>query len=235
MKKTPILVAILLILISITIQSNAKETLQTHSIAEIVVDNEGDGDYQTISAAIQQANNGDIIKIYSGTFKENIIVDKKIILLGCSTEYKTGFDTGKPILDGQQKGDVITLNSDACTLLNLAIVNGVIDTPAANGISIPGTSDHVIKNNTIQNNFIGIDLGSDTSFFSPELFKKYPEHCIIANNTINYNIFGIHLSYPKNHEIINNTLTDTGFSMIGPADLIKTNRFENNTVNQKPI
>jgi len=158
MKKTPILVAILLILISITIQSNAKETLQTHSIAEIVVDNEGDGDYQTISAAIQQANNGDIIKIYSGTYKENIIVDKKIILLGCSTEYKTGFDTGKPILDGQQKGDVITLNSDACTLLNLAIVNGVIDTPAANGISIPGTSDHVIKNNTIQNNFIGVDL-----------------------------------------------------------------------------
>jgi parallel beta-helix repeat protein len=66
----------------------------------IIVDNEGDGDFTSIQEAIDTANLGDTIEVYSGIYYENIIVDKEVSLIGIPLEYQNGMDTGTPTIHG---------------------------------------------------------------------------------------------------------------------------------------
>jgi len=56
---------------------NIKQTSESNFKTKIMfaetlfVDNEGDGDYDSIQAAINAASSGDIIKVYSGKYNEN--------------------------------------------------------------------------------------------------------------------------------------------------------------------
>lgn len=235
MKKLTLLITITLLLTTISIQTTANNNINTKTIAVIIVDDEGDGNYQNITTAIQHANNGDIIKIYSGTYNENIILDKKIQLKGYPYEYKNGNDTGKPVINGQQKGDIIKIKADNCRITNLKIINGGTHNPNGVGINIYGTDNHIIYNNTIKGNEVGIALVADNTKHLLPFRKNYPSNCVIAYNQIEYNIFGIHLLNPKKHEIINNNLTNSGFTIVGTPEQILTNTFENNTVNNKPV
>lgn len=48
----------------------------------IIVDDEGDGDYTSIKEAVNNANPGDTIEVYSGTYYEhNITIEKEEITL----------------------------------------------------------------------------------------------------------------------------------------------------------
>lgn len=64
---------------------------------------------ESIQAAVDKANSGDIIKVKSGTYEESIDVNKQLVL--------RGIDTGKgaPIIDSA------IINADGCELIGFEI------------------------------------------------------------------------------------------------------------------
>ena len=211
-----------------------KETPIEASNAILKVDNDGDGDYKCIQNAINNANNGDTIEIYSGTYKERIKIKKQIQLIGISNELETGTDTRKPIIDGENKGNVIEIYEDNCTVSGLKIINAGYLKNEGEGLKIISSDNHIIINNTFKNNFIGLMFEQNIkSRFLGQ--NNFPKNCTIANNIFEYNVFGFYCINPQNHKICNNSFKNSGPCLIGSAEKILSNKYENNTVNNRPI
>jgi nitrous oxidase accessory protein NosD len=70
----------------------------------IYVDDDGGADYTTIQEAIDAANSGDQVFVYSGTYTEQIVVDKAIDLIGESANLVT--------IDGGGSGDTVQVTAD---------------------------------------------------------------------------------------------------------------------------
>ena len=106
----------------------------------IIVDNEGDGDAKTINDGIKMANNSDTILVYSGKYKENVVLNKSLTIIGKDTEYgERGQDTGKPIIDGDGTGNTVLVQS-VCCCKNCFTISGFNITNSPN------------KNNAVDNN-----------------------------------------------------------------------------------
>ena len=58
-------------------------------------------EYASIQAAISNANPKDVIEVHSGTYYENVIIDKPITLRGVDT------GRGRPIVDGNGVGRLL--------------------------------------------------------------------------------------------------------------------------------
>ena len=96
--------------------------------------------YPNIQGAINDADPGNQINIDSGTYYENINVDKEnLILNGVDT------GTGKPVIDGGGNGNTINLSAKGITLAGFSVINA--------GSGWPGAGINVISNNNnIENN-----------------------------------------------------------------------------------
>ena len=72
-------------------------------------------DYPTIQAAIENATDGDTIRIWNGTYYENIVVNKSVSLIGNSTH--------GTVIDGSGSGDVVVLAKDGASISGVTIRN----------------------------------------------------------------------------------------------------------------
>jgi PKD repeat protein len=108
----------------------------------IYVDDDGGFDYENIQQAIDNAKIGDTIYVYNGTYYENVIIDKEIILNG---EDKTNTFINNT-------NSVIQIISDNVFISGFTITNGLI------GLKIENSSKCSIKSNTIINNNIGVNI-----------------------------------------------------------------------------
>ena len=178
-------------------QNICDNTVNTLSIDTLYVDNEGDGNYKTIQAAIDAANESDTIIVYSGTYVENVIVDKRVNLIGNNTELGAGNDTGKPIVDGNNTGDVIDLAADKIYLSGFKITNSAgleLDTGSYKGIRIRTDFNTITGNEITKNNCHGIgSVGSNNT---------------ITNNIISHNKV---CGYAQFRKSINNTIVGNTF------------------------
>jgi len=103
-------------------------------------------DYSTIQEAINSANNGDTVYVRSGTYFENVALNKAVSLLGEDGE--------TTIVDGNGTGNVITITAGEVVLSQFTVQNSAL---TAQGIWI--SSDHnLLVNNTIRDNYDGIYL-----------------------------------------------------------------------------
>lgn len=119
--------------------------------------------FTTIVAAMQAVKQGDTVYVYEGHYKEqNLIIDKSIYLKGIN----------KPILDGENKYEVISIKANKVTVDGFIIkhsgVSSIVDYA---GIKIYDGRDVVIKNNIIEDAFFGI-------------YTQYGINCTIENNTL---------------------------------------------------
>ena len=166
----------------------------------LYVGGNGPGNYTTIQDAINNASNGDTIYVFTGTYYENIQINKTLNLIG---EDKT-----TTIIDGNRQGCTITLASENTHIQNFTIHGGGFDTDDfANffraGIRITGSNNTIynnifrknglglsgvrVTNLTIQNNaFIedGVGFTAYENDGRPDLKIKYFHHTI-KNNTVN--------------------------------------------------
>jgi parallel beta-helix repeat protein len=164
----------------------------------ITVDNEGDGDYTTIQAAINSASNGDTIEVYSGVYPENVILNVEgIALIGINMELGTGTDTGYPVIDGGGSDDVLTIQRDDGVIFEDAVVSYFMITGTGTtsdaGIRIYLARDIEISYNEIYECNIGMFIDSvDT--------------CEIKFNTIEDNRWGITMVNCDHNQIIENII-----------------------------
>lgn len=88
------------------------------------------GPSESIQTAIDAAGTGDIIEVHSGTYYENVNVDKPIILFGVDT------GGGKPVVDAGGKGSAISLSASGSVLEGFVITNSGNDMDMSAGIRV---------------------------------------------------------------------------------------------------
>jgi parallel beta-helix repeat protein len=156
----------------------------------LYVGGSGAGNYTTIPSAIDDANSGDTVFVYSGTYFENVIVDKSIVLVG--------EDRNSTIIDGLNKGSVIYVKVESVLIENFTIRNGT------NGVkSDPYKTS--ISHNIIINNDKGIE-------------SSYSENVNIIGNIISKNNYGITFyrtkdSIIKGNHILSNKIIGILFNL----------------------
>jgi len=165
--------------------------------------------YTNIQAAINEANSGYTVFVYSGTYNESIVIDKSIELVGQ--------DKDITIIDGGGEDYVLKLDADNIKITGFTLQNSGDIFPNA-GINV-GTRGNIITGNNLINNYYGIVLLYPTS-----------NNTISKNFISNNNQCGIYFSGAK-HNILKDNFVDTQpFNGFGLYDFSDYNIIKNNTM-----
>jgi hypothetical protein len=121
----------------------------------------GVGNYSSIQEAIDDAESGDHIHIYQGTYLENILIDKELALFGDE----------ETIIDGKHLSDTVYIRADNVALVGVRVVNSG---GSGAGIVIEG-NNVMVRRCVVTDNFYGIY----TSF----------DHGLFTRNTIYNNVY----------------------------------------------
>lgn len=119
--------------------------------------------FTNIKKALSVAQSGDTVIVNAGVYKEgNIIIDKPLHFIG--KDY--------PILDGENKHEIISIKSDNVSVSGFRIQNsGRTAMSDPGGIKVYDAKNVTIEKNILTNNYFGIYL-------------QYAANCIIKNNVI---------------------------------------------------
>ena len=225
MRNTVIMLIVGLIFISVFTVFLPVE-IGTASGNTIYVDDLGGADYTTIQDAINAANESDTIYVYSGTYNENIVVNKSLTLSGGGSGSTTingeGDHTLKVTSDNVTISGFKIKNTDgssyACIQLYYVIncqINDIIAQYGGNTLYLVGSNTNTIEDNTIESGNIGI-------FFSNS------DGNIITNNYIqNNNAYGISLSSNSASNIIYKN--DFSNNLLGNARDLSSNIWSHNS------
>lgn len=172
---------------------------------------------QNLNEIIQNSPTGSTIIIKPGIYKvDNLIINKPLTIIG----------ENYPILQGNLKDEVITINSNQVKIRGLKISNAGVNFLKENAaIRLEEVSNCSIENNILTNNFFGIYIS-----------KSF--NCVVRNNKIEaFNKSettsgnGIHLWYSKAITIENNEITghrDGIYFEFVRHSLVKNNYSKNN-------
>ncbi|MCX6667766.1 MAG: right-handed parallel beta-helix repeat-containing protein [Euryarchaeota archaeon] len=173
----------------------------------LYVGGSGTGNYTTISAAINDASNGDTIYVYSGEYSRKLEINKILTITGENRE--------NTIISGDEAGNVVKITANYVNISGFTIQNAVgIEMKC---IMMDKVQNCKINNNIIKNSSDGIYLfDSDVNTISGNIIKdngvygiltSYSDNNIFENNQIYYNQNGISIgSNGNNNQIYNNDI-----------------------------
>lgn len=189
--------------------------------------------FDKIQNAIDIASKGDRIIVYEGTYVENIIIDESISLFG--------EDVDQVIIDGNNQGSVVTIQSSNVDFSTFTIRNsGLNSTDAA--IKITSSSEHCqIVENKITDSVYGlfVDRCHNTLFSQNYIYETTNATFFISSNenTIEYNrvynneMHGIFLNRTcANNDIQDNIVYSNGWYGIYLNDDCSDNTVSENEV-----
>lgn len=136
-------------------------------------------DQPTIKAAVDIAVADDIIQVLAGTYKESVVLDKKLIL--------EGDKSGLTIIQGDGRTIGIKVTAEEVEIKNITVANNSI------GIFTESNNTTITSCLVMQNIIAGISL--------------YGEGHTVSNNQINNNTKGIILN-SVNTNILSNSMMD---------------------------
>jgi nitrous oxidase accessory protein len=202
--KVAIVFVALTTLLVITMLATRTQLLQIEAVNIIVPDN-----FATIQEAVDNATAGDTVFVRNGTYFEHLIINKRISLLGESTD--------TTIIDANQNGTAVTVTADYVTISHLTICNGY-DTPHITyGIKVDHCNHAMITDNIVSDNDWGIFLyGSQNN--------------TVASNHVFSNWQGIGVVLSHDNRILNNSVhnhEEAGISMGSSGD---NNTLERNVI-----
>jgi parallel beta-helix repeat protein len=237
-----------------SININSYNTIDSENENILYVGGSGPNNFSKISKAIYYANKGDTVFVYSGTYYENVLIDKSIKLIGENKD--------KTIIDGQGK-DAILCKADDIQIHGFSIKNGHY------GIWLYYAKNNIISNNIISSNKeIGIWIQGQSHYTTitgniieknnvAGLYLDRSDFCLITNNSIKYNPWdGIRLFHAAFNTISNNEICNNGYNgimfrssyenIVANNDFIENglqiwqvylmnNTIENNLVDGKPL
>lgn len=190
--------------------------------------------------AIDKAPSGSTLKLSSGVYKGNILINKPITIIGKEPNV---------IIKGDNNSSVITINSSYVTLKNLtisssgsrlreldsAIVINNADYCEINGCkivdSLYGIFMNMVNHSSLQNNYI-TSKKTDISLRGNALKLYYSNHNVIKDNIIESSRDST-LTYSNNNTIKNNRFSDNRFALhisLSDKNILQENRFNYNSV-----
>jgi len=238
-KKAMLTILISLILSFVSFSGCIEETSQIEDPKTVYIDDDYDNTisgwgvdhFDTVQAGIENVSEGGTVYVNNGIYYENIVINKSITLIG--------EDKVTTIIDSNEKGDVVNIVAENCTIQNINLSNGVqsgvkIISNGATltnnifynnhyGIWISYLSDNIISNNIISNNEYGIKLRSTSN------------NIINSNQILSNNREGIVLESSNNETILNNVFQNNGITISGSLSSWNTHVIENNTANDGSI
>jgi len=190
----------------------------------------GEGNYTKIQDAINDANDGDTVFVFNGTYYENILVNKSMNLIGENKE--------TTIVDGNGTGNVVIIPKSSVNISGFTIRNG------NDGINIR-SNNCTIKDNIIslnvqgiylernsKNNIIGGNRITLNNHYGVIVHSFSYNNTIIGNTITSNNRCGIFIDFSENTTIITNTIssnTDAGIiENFGRASEISGNNISYN-------
>lgn len=194
----------------------------------------------SLQKAIDSATAGDTILVKKGTYKEyNILIDKPLTIRG----------QNYPIIDGEDKGEIIRIVSDNVTIDGLFIINvGTSYTSDHAAIRVVRSENFVIKNVVLEKLFFGIyiEKSKHGKIFHNKVIGDaqdeynsgngiqlwYSKNVVVEQNIVQKVRDGIYLEFSDSITINNNVSTNNlryGLHfMFSNDDLYTNNTFENN-------
>lgn len=196
-------------------------TIGQAGAATITVNSDGGENYTSIQEAVNNAQNGDTILVYPGAYKENVKVDKELVITANSS--LTGDELNRTyVLGANPDNDIFLISSDNVTIEGFYISGGPSGTEREQaGISLEGANNCSLVNNILILNDVGILLsGAQGNNLSKNLIGMgnggisllNSQENILSNNQLIAHKNGISLNESVNNTVINNT---AGSNIIG--------------------
>ena len=194
----------------------------------------------TLRSGITNAKDFDTIIVKKGTYKEHdIIIDKPLTIIG----------ENYPVIDGELKGEIITIISDNVTVDGLFIINvGNSYTEDYAAIRVKNSKNFLIQNLVLEKLFFGIyiEKSRDGKIFHNKIIGEaieeynsgngiqlwYSKNVLIEHNFVQHVRDGIYLEFSDNCTIKNNlSALNVRYGlhfMFSNDDAYEDNTFENN-------
>ena len=193
--------------------------------------------YSSIQDAINDANESDTIVVHSGTYNENIIVNKTLTIEGVDGKSVTTINGNDALKQ------TVQITGDNVQLYGFTIKNTIGVSQQKACIFVDGAIGCIIRDNTIKNGQDGIDVisSSSTSIYDNTvednegtgIWLYYSDNNQVYQNTIkNNNMKGVLLTYSSNNNIYNNVVSgnfDKGiYLQFSNDNVIHNNEFLDN-------
>ena len=182
----------------------------------IVVDGAGGGDYTHIQWAVDNASEGDTIHVRAGTYRENIVLNKSINLIGAG-RYNT---TIVGVWTFDDTSNCIRITADRVNVCGFNVTH-IHDWDKGisheRGILVENANHCLLNDITCWNNE------------EDGILLHMSNNCTISNSNLSRNSYGILLSESNNNTINNNTYSDNfeGIRLVNSNH----NNISNNIVN----
>jgi len=240
----PIMVILLIVSTSfVGVSYNIEKSSNSSLDRKILyVGGSGPGNYTSIQDAIDDANNGDTIFVFNGTYFENLNVDKSIRLIGENRDIT--------VIEGGKVDSVVEVIADNVCIEGFTITNGVEDFSEA-GINVFSNWTIIRNNILLETQCNGVRLAHsffaliENNFFKNNIYYHINLRGKSNNNTVKNNILtvsqdwhrmcnGIALSTSSNNLVEKNEIVGmdfgTGIIVYGPSghNTIRNNLIHNN-------
>jgi nitrous oxidase accessory protein len=104
--------------------------------------------FRTIAAALETARAGDVIEVHEGIYEGNLLLDKRVSLVGI----------GRPCLRGSGRGSVVLVSTDGCSIRGFTIEHSGGDLQNEDsGILLRSNGNH-LEDNSLRDVLYGVYL-----------------------------------------------------------------------------
>ena len=193
--------------------------------------------YQRIQDAINHASGGDTVFVYNGTYYENVVVNKSIVLHGENRSIT--------VIDGVRDNDVIEVFATGVKISGFTIQNSGVE---GAGIHIQSDST-IVDNNIIQENEFGIICSNvEYLYLSKNIIVNNSRHGVKILSSNDFMLTGNHItdnfedgiSCEESTNVViydNSILTNGGIGInmfhLSHENEINDNSIENNSLGVK--
>jgi parallel beta-helix repeat protein len=181
-------------------------------------------DFSSIQTAVDAADPGDTVKVFNGTYNENIVINKALALLGESRD--------TTIIDGGEKGDVVLITKNNINFSGFKVINSGLNPSGLPylGVRLLSVNNSTISNNNVSNNDHGIGLWTysnnnliedNIAFYNNAgiVIADHSSYNMIRKNNASFNFYhGINPYLNSNENtIIDNKVLNNGYYGITPS------------------
>jgi parallel beta-helix repeat protein len=204
------LVLLLVLMGSLMWQFNVQSARATQKTIIVPVD------YPTIGEAVANASPGDTVFVKSGTYHENVLIDKSLLIVGEDSANTVVIGEG-----GVNGGNVITLAANNVTVTGFTVKSADYNSVSqyANGINVKG-DNCTVRGNNIENTFWGV-------LCAIQSFTLITENNITDNFKEGIRFYGGSYNTISGNFIAGNKAS--GIAMEGYSNVISRNVIRNNT------